>query len=187
MKSLNAIAGGKVIHLEGITLSQITALDKENLLKCLADKEISDHTCRIPYPYTARDAQEWIQKVETVKKKFGKLLDWAIRNRDGHLIGGIGFTGVHLTCAAFEYRDEIGYWVAKPWWGNGIATKVLKAVCRIGFEEFNLSRIEAVVFSHNFASIKVLEKCGFQLEGKMKKAYFKGGNFVDGNLYAFLK
>jgi RimJ/RimL family protein N-acetyltransferase len=60
-------------------------------------------------------------------------------------------------------------------------------VCRHAFEEFGLVKITAHVFSHNPASARVLEKCGFQEEGFLRKHFRKDGQFIDARLFALLR
>jgi RimJ/RimL family protein N-acetyltransferase len=62
-------------------------------------------------------------------------------------------------------------------------TDVVKKICEIGFTEFNLSRIEAAVFSTNNASKKVLEKNFFSYEGTLRKFYLKNEIPVDVDIY----
>jgi len=48
-------------------------------------------------------------------------------------------------------------------------------------------KITAHVFSHNAASARVLEKCGFQEEGFLRKRFLKDGQFIDARLFALLR
>lgn len=71
---------------------------------------------------------------------------------DGEVAGNIG---------AFE-RDgvtQVGYWYGSKWWRRGVATAALQAFLR----EFSTRPITAFVAAHNIGSVRVLEKCGFQL------------------------
>ena len=86
-----------------------------------------------------------------------------------------------------RHRAEVGYWLAKPFWGRGIITAVVQRVCRHAFEEFGLAKITAHVFPHNPASARVLEKCGFQQEGFLRKHFLKDGQFVDARLFGLLR
>jgi ribosomal-protein-alanine N-acetyltransferase len=63
-------------------------------------------------------------------------------------------------------------------------TEVLNIFCEYCFEHRELSRIEAGVFSHNEASMRVLEKVGFEREGYLKKCFIKQGRYIDSVLYA---
>ena len=100
------------------------------------------------------------------------------KGREAGIIGLIGRTNEERLCA------EVGYWLGEPFWGKGIATQALQSVTRFGFEELNLLRIFAGVFEFNKASMRVLEKCGYQLEGILRKAVIKNGVVCDKYLYA---
>jgi RimJ/RimL family protein N-acetyltransferase len=64
---------------------------------------------------------------------------------------------------------------------------VVQRLCQHAFEEFGLVKITAHVFSHNPASARVLEKCGFQEEGFLRRHFLKDGQFIDAKLFASLK
>ena len=59
------------------------------------------------------------------------------------MIGGIGFDSIDL---GKDFRSEIGYWLGKPYWKQGIMTKAVKKLCSIAFAEFGLVKITANVF-----------------------------------------
>ena len=82
---------------------------------------------------------------------------------------------------------EIGYWLAKPYWNQGIATAAVTAITEYGFKELELERITAHVFSFNLGSAKVLEKTGYRYEGYLRNHYKKDGKLLDGKIYAVLK
>jgi RimJ/RimL family protein N-acetyltransferase len=165
-------------------LSQVNKDDANQLSLHLNDKDIYDNTLMIPHPYTMKDAEWWILYVEESKFSNGRLTNWAIRDKNSMLIGGIGF---HLKYGISSHRDEIGYWLAKPYWNKGIMTRVVKRMCQFAFEEFNLFRIEAIVFEPNLPSCKVLEKSGFNYEGLLKKYILKDSRYIDGKLFAITR
>jgi RimJ/RimL family protein N-acetyltransferase len=166
-----------------VHLSEFQASDKDALVGHLNDRDIYDRTLRIPFPYTDAAADEWLALVAKITKQQGRPVQWAIRNADA-LIGGCGFDGFQV---GKSHRAEIGYWLAKPLWGRGIMTAVVQRVCQHTFEEFGLVKITAHVFLHNPASARVLEKCGFQQEGFLRKHFLKDGQFIDARLFALLK
>lgn len=168
----------------GYFISDITSGDKASYVEHLREKEISDRTLRIPYPYAASDADFWISHVEDETRKQGRSVNWAIRRPDGQLIGGIGFGDLTI---GKSYKSELGYWLAKPFWNQGIMTEAVKKSVGLGFNEFGLIRISAHVFHFNLGSTRVLEKAGFQLEGTLRSCYRKNGNIFDGKLYAIVK
>jgi ribosomal-protein-alanine N-acetyltransferase len=166
-----------------IHLSEIQPSDQAACVEHLKEKEIYDRTLRIPYPYTEGDFQEWLKTVENTTQQQGRPVHWAIRNKEDCLIGGCGFDGLQVG----KSRAEIGYWLAKPYWGRGIMTAVVRKACEFAVAEFGLAKIVAHVFASNTPSARVLEKCGFVQEGYLRKHYLKDNQFFDARLYALLK
>lgn len=166
--------------------SPLTEADVPALVLYLNEKEIHDRTLMIPYPYTEEAGKWFVGFSEQLYKQFGHDLNFAIRKNNGELIGVIGFHGKN-NMHPIAHKDEIGYWIAKPFWGKGIMTQALNAMIGYGIQVRGLSRFEAPVYAGNIASQKVLLKCGFKEEGHMPKAYFKNGIFQDGKLFALVK
>src|SRR6516225_11748563 len=57
---------------------------------------------------------------------------------------------------------ELGYWVAEPFWGKGIAVEASRALIGLAFREFEPERMQARVIAGNMASLRVLDKLGFR-------------------------
>ena len=168
----------------GIRLTEIRRTDQDALIEFLNDRNIYDRTLRIPFPYTAADAERWFTLVEKLTEQNGQPTNWAIRNDADKLIGGVGLEGPGLDRS---HRAEIGYLLAKPFWGRGIMTAVVKAACQHAFENLGLARITAHVFHFNIASARVLEKCGFEQEGYLRKHHLKDGQFIDAKVYGLVR
>ncbi len=169
---------------EKIYLSPFLLSDKDNLIQYINDEEINRNTLAIPFPYTEKDADEWLKLTLQEVEKFGTPANWVIRTEKDALIGCIGRQMLYGKDA---HTDEVGYWLARPYWGKGIMTAVVKAFCDYWFKQGTVIRFTAAVFSYNAASARVLEKAGFQKEGYLRQHYAKNGQFLDGILYAKLK
>ena len=78
---------------------------------------------------------------------------------------------------------EIGYWLAEPFWGRGIVTDAVRALVPVAFEQTDIVRIQAGIFSNNPASMRVLEKCGFVREAVHRNAITKNGVMMDEVMY----
>jgi RimJ/RimL family protein N-acetyltransferase len=130
---------------------------------------------RFPHPYTQKDADSWVRyassQVET-------NLAIAV---DGAAVGSIGF---ELREDVERISAEIGYWLGQQYWGRGIVTAALKAATSFAMKRFVLSRIYALPFADNAASIRVLEKAGYRLEGTLRRSAIKEGVIKDQLLYA---
>jgi RimJ/RimL family protein N-acetyltransferase len=81
-----------------------------------------------------------------------------------------------------------GYWIDPDCWGKGAASAALVLVRDFLFSECGAERIQAVVEPDNSASIRVLEKCGYQCEGLLKKFYPSvNRGLIDVLMYAVIK
>ncbi len=67
----------------------------------------------------------------------------------------------HISCFSMDGKDWIGYWIAKEYWGQGIATRSLALL----LEQIQIRPLHARVARNNAASIRVLERCGFTIIG----------------------
>jgi len=86
-----------------------------------------------------------------------------------------------------KYIGEIGYFVAREYWGRGIAGQAVALAEEIGFDKFELQRMELVTLEKNAASIRVAEKCGYIREGIQRAKLIHEGEFVDAVLFAKTK
>lgn len=161
----------------GLRLRAPSRGDAEALAKHANNREVwLNLRDRMPHPYAVADAQAFIDVVSDQSPRLQFSIDV-----DGEVVGGIGL----VPGEDIERRTaEVGYWLGPEYWGRGIATAALERVCRYGFEELGLLRIFATPIAWNPASLRVLEKAGFQREGIMRNACVKDGKVADMILYA---
>ncbi len=133
---------------------------------------------RFPHPYTERDGREWL----AVAMQQEPETNFAIAV-DGELVGTIG---LHVGDDVYRQSAEIGYWLGEDYWGRGIATEAVSVLTDWAFANLGLLRIYALVFEANPASVKVLEKAGYSLEGRMRSAVVKRGRVMDQLLLAIV-
>jgi len=176
--------------MDRINLTTLIALtpflegDEPNLVRYLNEPAIVANTLMIPSPYAEQDAHDWIALTQKNAEQYGRYTNWAIRHAEVGLIGGIG----RMVQTGLEgHRDEIGYWLAAPFRGQGIMPMAIQAFTRKLFEEEGLVKITANVFMHNRASARALEKVGFISEGVLKQHYYKNGIYLDALAYALFK
>ncbi len=167
---------------ERISLSQITADDKSAYVRYLNETdEFKTHTTTIPFPYFKVDADQWIAKTLHESLSCNHRRAWAIR----HYLEMIG--GISLFDFVETERAEIGYWLAKPIWGQGIMTQVVRRLCSFAFEQYNLHRIDARVFATNLRSTGVLRNAGFELEGRLRNYRMLNGIPIDDLIFGLLR
>jgi [ribosomal protein S5]-alanine N-acetyltransferase len=166
---------------EKIHLTEVRQTDKPLFVKYLNDAEIAANTLQIPHPYTEGDAEFFLKLCYDNFRKHQQVVNWAIRNEKHELIGGIG--RMMKSDMGSKHKDEIGYWLAQPFRSQGIMTEVVRGFCDYLHQDFNLIRIEAVVFPHNPASMRVAEKAGFEREAYCRKYHIKKGEPIDGVMF----
>ena len=132
-----------------------------------------------PHPYTLANAQHWIRSANpaTPVTNFAIVVD-------GSAVGGIGLV---LKDDVFRRSAEIGYWLGEEYWGRGIVTEAVRAVTDYAFATFDLCRVYAGVFEWNHASMRVLEKAGYEYECRMRKSVVKDGEIIDELIYAIVR
>ncbi len=155
--------------------------DRESLVQHANNRNVWRNLGDVfPHPYTLADADEWIEAREQdvpPHTMFAIVVD-------GAAVGGIGFNQLK---GALRMTAGIGYWLGEDYWGRGIATEALKLVTEYAFSTFKLRRLEAVVYPWNPASARVLEKAGYEREGRLRKSHIKNGRPVDVFLYAIIR
>jgi RimJ/RimL family protein N-acetyltransferase len=80
--------------------------------------------------------------------------------------GLIGFCGLQPLPGTPDI--EIGWWLARAWWGRGLATEAARAALGDGFTRVRLGRIVAIAQPANTASIRIMLKLGMRYERMMK-------------------
>jgi ribosomal-protein-alanine N-acetyltransferase len=168
---------------DGFYLGPVRDGDQSAYLEHFADKDTADRLLMMPFPYTQEDAQSWVQARINASRTRPMESHFAVRRPDGFLVGGIGLI---LNGVRGAHRAEIGYWLAREYRNRGLITVAVKTVTQYGFEQLNLTRIEATAFVKNTASQRVLEKAGFACEGVLKGYHRKHGRPIDVCMYARL-
>ncbi|MFN3232316.1 MAG: GNAT family N-acetyltransferase [Alphaproteobacteria bacterium] len=132
--------------------------DLPHLPALIGDWEVARWLARSPYPYTDKDARDWLWLSRRVRWLRRGLPLAIVRADDQRLIGGIGI----------GFSDgEIGYWLGHDYWGQGYATEAVARLTSFGLGEYGLPSLWAAILPENRASGRVLEKVGFHYAGKL--------------------
>lgn len=169
------------IKTEKLLLRQIVDSDINNIFKGLSHPDI------IKY-YGVN-----FQTLEATKEQMTFYADlernetgiwWAVCSIDNKIFYGAG----GLNSLSKEHKKaEIGFWLLKEFWGQGIMTEVMPIICNYGFEKLGLHRIEGLVESDNLNCINAMKKLDFHYEGTMRDCEIKNGKFISLDIYAKLK
>lgn len=116
------------------------------------------------------EAKKWIDLVSSLwaDEKIGFCS--LVEKENGQVIGWCGLWRLKETG-----EIEVGYAIAREFWGKGFASEAAEAFCEYGFEELNLEKIVAVASPENTASRRVMEKLGM---GYDYTGEFYGRNLV---------
>ncbi len=131
-------------------------LHAEAMQRLVADPVITRYTPK-PEPYPAGEAAREIERAVS-DREAGTAYCFAIL-ADGEFSGVCKLKEVNTT------QGELGYWIALPFWGRGIATRGADLVLDFAFSNLGLHRVVAHTLKENASSSRVLERLGFTLLG----------------------
>lgn len=171
-----------VLETDRLMLRQVDTDDAESVLRYLSDQEVMKYYGLEPFDSIndALDEISWYQSI--FEENTGIRWGITIKNQN-EVIGSCGF----LNRIPKHYRSEIGFELSKDYWGQGIASEALKAICKYGFEQLNLQRIEALIEPPNLSSQRLVERLGFIREGLLRNYEFTSGKFDDLYMYSLLR
>lgn len=163
-----------------VTIRQWTNDDLPNLVLYANNKNIWNNLRNyFPFPYTEESGKAWLEKTIGATPVVSFAIDV-----DGQAVGGIGLI---LNSDVYIKSAEISYWLGEPFWGKGVTTEAIRQMLEYTFYYFDIVRIYAEVFELNKASMRVLEKNGFYLEGVRRKAVFKNEMLMDDYIWVKLR
>jgi [ribosomal protein S5]-alanine N-acetyltransferase len=148
-----------VIETERLILRPLQADDAEMIVDLVGDYEISKNLARVPHPYHLSDAHDFLQWVKDAPEP-SAFRAICVRPDRRSLQGIISYEW-----AQAKQNAEIGYWLAKPLWGQGVMTEAARAMVRHAFARKGLDTIVSCYFNSNPASGKVLIRAGFEVAG----------------------
>ena len=133
------------------------------LARLAADYAIASMTTRMPYPYQEGDARHFVSVVMAQDRK--RENTFVVDHPDEGLIGAVGF---HQTPDAWL---EMGYWIGRPYWGQGYATEASRGALDWADKDWGRKVVIAGHFADNPASANVLVKSGFLYTGEVQQRH----------------
>ena len=160
-----------------INLREYNKDDTDRLVQLANNKNVSKYlTPRFPYPYTKKDAHWWLETGWKLNGAINRVIEY-----NGEFVGGVGITPQK---GWKSHIAEIGYWIGEEYWGNGIATEALKQMTVLANSTKKYEKLFAPVLGPNKASMRVLEKNNYILEGVFKQEVIKDETYFDVYSYA---
>lgn len=164
-------------------LRPVRKSDGDALYRHIRDPEIARWIWALPQPYRRKDMDAYLKLVAKYTKA-GLWHHLAIRRLDSD--EPIGVVGLHRHSAGAPVA-EIGYWLARPHWGQGIMTQAVKLVVGYAFDKLRLHRLSINHLEPNDASRRVIEKCWFRREGMSREVLFQDGKWLSMVNYGLLE
>ena len=138
---------------ERLTLKGAALEHKSRLIRLIGDFRVASMLSNVPYPYTDKDADYCLGKIENEELNLNIFLYDV-------LIGGVG-----LSVRGDDYC-ELGYWLGFDYWGLGYATEACRGLLEFAQIRTSVNCVNANAFKENFRSSQVLQKLGFVQVGE---------------------
>ncbi|MEM6528616.1 MAG: GNAT family N-acetyltransferase [Chloroflexota bacterium] len=171
-----------VLQTDRLRLRMVELTDAPAIQHLANDPLIARNTLTIRYPYPEGLAEEWLRETMLPAIEAGEDYLFAMTLREtGEFMGVLGMHNRQFD------RMVVGYWIGKPYRGNGYTPEALRRVIAFGFDELGLNRIYAEYFPHNPASRRVMEKAGMRYEGTLRQHVCKDGEYLDEGICGILR
>lgn len=174
--------GTPELETDRLILRRLVSEDAEDIFAYASDDEVT--------PYMTWDTHQTVDDsrgfIDFILARYEQDAagEWGIVLKDsGRLIGSMGFPWVDSK----NKRGEIGYVLARPFWGQGLMPEAVDRLLKFAFEEMELNRVECCHFLPNEKSGRVMQKAGMRFEGIARERFFAKGRFWDVKVYAILK
>jgi len=171
-----------IITTPRVVLRWISEDDIDGLYEIFSDPQVMRYWSTVPLPN--REAAAALQREIAEGNESERMFKWGVALRDSNTVIG---TTTLFNLNLENGRAEIGYAMARAYWGKGYMNEALKGLVSHAFEVMELRRLEADVDPRNTASIHTLERLGFQREGYLRERWHVNGEIQDALFYGLLR
>jgi RimJ/RimL family protein N-acetyltransferase len=171
-----------IITTPRLVLRWISEDDIDSLYEIFSNSEVMRYWSTVPLPNQAAAAE--LQREIAEGNESEKMFKWGLALRDSNIVIG---TTTLFNLNLDNGRAELGYAMGRAYWGKGYMNEALKAFVSHAFEVMGLRRLEADVDPRNAASIRTLERLGFQREGFLRERWHVNGEIQDAIFYGLLR
>ena len=171
-----------VITTPRVVLRWISENDIDGLYDVFSDSQVMRYWST--GPLSNREAAAAMQREIAAANLRDTMMKWGLALRESNfLIGTTTLFNLNLD----NGRAELGYAMGRAYWGKGYMHEALQALVSHAFEVLELRRLEADVDPRNAASIRTLERLGFQREGFLRERWHVNGEIQDAFFYGLLR
>lgn len=170
------------LETERLRLRKLKRADAQDVFAYASDAFVAATTTWAPHD-SLEQSRQFIERVLRFYRS-GDVAPWGVELKaEQRIIGTCGFGSWDLR----HHRAEVGYALARPYWGQGYTTEAVRSVVAFGFRHMQLTRIQAMCLPENIASARVMEKAGMQYEGLLRQYIYIKGAACDLKMYAILR
>ena len=138
-----------------LTLRPRAMEDAGRLVRYIGDREVSRMLSTVPHPYTTGDAEDWLSGRIEEAGSFVFVID-----------RGEGLEGVVSLMGSAPASREFGFWLGRPFWGQGIMSEATRAVLDWGFRDAGIARVDSGAYLDNPGSRRIHALLGFAETGR---------------------
>ena len=171
-----------IFHGERVRIRGIEESDFENYFAWEQDTESSRLDYEIWFPTSTTSRRDWVHS-QARQTGEGDLFRFTIVTLDGTVVGSLNTHTVNRRNGTFMY----GLFIDAAYRKNGYATDALRILFRYFFHERGYQKVNAEVFAFNEPSIRLHERFGFTLEGRLRRMIFTGGQYHDTLAYGLTR
>lgn len=152
----------KILETSRLKLRYLTIRDRDALVPILSDAEVMRYS--LIGVHDRRQIRQFIEQRLLSYLEYGFGLYALVYKPNQELIGYCGF---FIQSIEQQKEVEIGYRLAKKYWGQGLGSEAAKAVLEYGQQRFNFKRFVCLIDPENVRSIRVAQKLGMKLEKEL--------------------
>ena len=171
-----------IITTPRLVLRWVSEDDVDSLYEIFSDPQVMRYWSTAPL--SNREAAADLQREIAEGNESERMFKWGVALRDSNTVIG---TATLFNLSLDNGRAELGYAMGRAYWGKGYMNEALKALVSYTFDVMELRRLEADVDPRNAASIRTLERLGFQREGFLRERWHVNGEIQDAIFYGLLR
>lgn len=170
------------LETERLRLRGLEVKDAPKVRSYAGDWDVARFLADVPYPYPEGLAERWIRMTRDKLRQGDDYTLAVARPADDALMGT-----VQLKIGDYAKGAEVGYWLGRPYWGQGYATEAVRRLVLLAFNRLGLHRVWAAALVENRASERVLEKAGMRSQGVGEYNFPARGGMRQVNYFALTR
>lgn len=179
---MNIFENFATLETDRLLLRKMRMSDAQDIFEYASNPTVVKYSIGDPHA-SLEESERYVSSVlEAYDNNIAGL--WSITIKGAEKV--VGTCGYEMWYSE-HYRAEVGYSLAEELWGKGYMTEALNAMVYFSFTEMDLNRVDAICHVENEASLRVLEKAGFEREGLLRQHTFSRDEFFNVYMYSILR